>query len=119
MRSEPFTIREDRLLALEVPGMTPGIVHAEIVILPTRSEELALGTLDRPWTMVCEGCDGEGHLGRRVPPRAGPCECCWGTGRVLYAFAADTDDGLRSVLIPPHIAATYMFGVLGERGAWL
>ena len=37
-----------------------------------------------PWSEDCDGCNGEGHLGGRG--MIGPCELCFGIGKVLFAF---------------------------------
>jgi hypothetical protein len=50
-----------------------------------------------PWHERCEGCGGSGHLGLRVPRQLGPCELCWGTGHVLFAFELET----RGYRLPP------------------
>lgn len=100
------TIRDGRLLAFEAPGFDPDVAHVTIVVLPPADEPMVIGTLDRPWTEECDGCDGLGHLGRRLPPAAGPCDSCWGTGRALFAF--DAEAGLLAVFVPPHIAARHV-----------
>lgn len=70
------TIREGRLVALEVAGLSPAFTHVEVLVLPPPGQ-LPEGTLDRPWMESCEGCV-DGTLGGRVTPAAGPCEVLLG-----------------------------------------
>lgn len=90
MSAEVFD-RDGSMLAVEVFG--------EIVIL-----DLAPGDSTRaPFAETCDGCDGTGHLGRRVPPACGPCESCYGTGRVFFAFHAG--DPFLTSAVPAAVAA--------------
>lgn len=110
------TIRDGRLLAFETCEFDE--LRVEVAVLPP-VDELPLGTLDRPWTEVCEGCLGTSHAMRCDGATcadvvlAGPCPDCWGTGRVLFAFADGMKRGLRAVLVPPAVAAPYVHAMLG------
>lgn len=67
--------------------------------------DLTLTGLDAPFTERCEGCDGTGHLGHRVPAQVGPCESCLGTGRIVFGF---TSDGRYAVAALPHEGVSWL-----------
>jgi hypothetical protein len=73
----------------------------------TRFQFSSTPRLTAPFSLACQGCDGTGHLGRRVEPAHGPCELCWGTGRAFYVF--DLDDMPSAPNIP--IAAAVHVGL--------
>lgn len=95
-------LRDGRRVVVE-----DGFGGVDLLVLPRVGvDPWPLGTLGRPYTETCEGCDGCGTLARRVTPAVGPCDACWGIGRVLLVWSEDAP--LRVVAVAPAIGTPYI-----------
>lgn len=100
---EAVTTRRETILCGRASQSGRAERDGDLLAFPTPLGADIVNLGDDRWTERCDGCDGTGHLGRRVRPASGPCELCWGTGQAFFAFSSY--DAMAALNVPVRFAA--------------